>query len=340
MIKQPNGEECKLCTRPFTVYRWHSSATSATKTRKTIICITCARVKNCCQSCMLDINYGIPIDIRDTALKMAGLDKLIIKGSDSSKNREVKAIIAEKHQAKFDKIDGTETDEDDKQRVARELLMKLATKLKDKAPSTTSNSKSKVLSTGDLSKLVKKLPFSNSISIPTSQPHLKSFFIFGISSDLPQYTILNYAKQYGGALVSSTINHRAKCGFISFNDRETAEKFANYILANKLNTNNNAGLIILDGKFPVRITWGNPVNLGVDNEAHTNISHVVNKVMKQLADKDKSATSKSPSAPSDRSKDKPTTNSKSKKINKVVKPVHKSTEVVKKYTALSSDFEA
>jgi pre-mRNA-splicing factor RBM22/SLT11 len=290
---------------------------------------------------MLDISYEIPIDIRDTALKMAGLDKLILKGSDCSKNREVKAIIAEKQEAKFNKEKRMDTDEDDKQLMARDLLMKLATKLKGKAPTTASTSKSKIPNTGDLSRLVKKLPFSNSISIPTSQPDLRSFFIFGIASDLPQYAILNYAKQYGGTLASSTINHKAKCGFISFNDRDTAEKFANHILTNKLNiNNNNAGLIILHGKFPVRVTWGNPVDLGIDSETHTNISHVVNKVMKQLADKDKSGTPKSVSEPSATPKHKHTTNTKSKKANKIVKPAHKSTEPVKKYTALSPDFEA
>lgn len=340
MMKQPNGEECKLCTRPFTIYRWHSDASSSTKTRKTIICTTCARVKNCCQSCMLDINYGISIDIRDTALKMAGLDNLILRGSETTKNREVKAIMADKYDEKFKTAD-SKNENESKQQVARELLLKLSTRLKDQKQRKITDKYNGNTKSIEVLKFSRTLPFNTLITIPSSQPELTSFFVFGIDSNLPQYSITNYAKEHGGPVLAITIVHRAKCGFITFIDRKSAEKFANHIIDNKLNPNDNPGLIVLDKKFPVRFTWGKPVNLGISTDDQLALSQVVNRVMKQLADKD-------------RPKDSHLSGKTKFKLNKVVKPKsntmaknrhdQKSTQsdndsTSTSYHALSKDFE-
>lgn len=38
--------------------------------KKTEICTTCAKVKNVCQTCILDLQYGLPVQVRDTALNI------------------------------------------------------------------------------------------------------------------------------------------------------------------------------------------------------------------------------------------------------------------------------
>ncbi|TFK30119.1 pre-mRNA-splicing factor SLT11 [Coprinopsis marcescibilis] len=66
MSKQEFGRSCGTCARPFTVFRWNPGEGARYKT--TVICQTCAKVKNICQTCLLDLEYGLPTQVRDTAL--------------------------------------------------------------------------------------------------------------------------------------------------------------------------------------------------------------------------------------------------------------------------------
>ncbi|XP_025832921.1 pre-mRNA-splicing factor RBM22 [Agrilus planipennis] len=68
MTKEKYGKECKICARPFTVFRWCPGARMRFK--KTEICQTCSKLKNVCQTCLLDLEYGLPIQVRDSALKI------------------------------------------------------------------------------------------------------------------------------------------------------------------------------------------------------------------------------------------------------------------------------
>lgn len=68
MMKDVYGSECKICNRPFTTFRWCPG--HKMRYKKTEICQTCARAKNVCQTCLLDLNYGLPVQVRDNILNI------------------------------------------------------------------------------------------------------------------------------------------------------------------------------------------------------------------------------------------------------------------------------
>ena len=67
MTRSEWDKECKICTRPFVVFRWKPGPRARFK--KTEICQTCAKVKNVCQTCLLDLEYSLPVEVRDKFLK-------------------------------------------------------------------------------------------------------------------------------------------------------------------------------------------------------------------------------------------------------------------------------
>ena len=66
MTRIRNGEACKICDRPFDLYKWRMEHTPILN--KTEICLTCAKIKNVCQCCLKDTQFDIPYYIRDAAL--------------------------------------------------------------------------------------------------------------------------------------------------------------------------------------------------------------------------------------------------------------------------------
>jgi pre-mRNA-splicing factor RBM22/SLT11 len=84
MMKDAYGQACKICNRPFTVFRWKPGKRARYK--KTEICQTCARMKNVCQTCVLDLQYNLPVQVRDAFLNQEERDRLSVPDSDA--NRE------------------------------------------------------------------------------------------------------------------------------------------------------------------------------------------------------------------------------------------------------------
>ena len=92
MIKNNFQNECKICKRPFTVFTWKPDANSRFK--KTEICPTCAKLKNVCQTCLFDLQFGLPVELRDKYLKkkieipkeQANLDYFISKATENFEN--------------------------------------------------------------------------------------------------------------------------------------------------------------------------------------------------------------------------------------------------------------
>jgi len=116
MSKQEFGRSCGTCNRPFTVFRWNPGANAGSRFKQSVICQTCAKIKNVCQCCLLDLEYGLPTQVRDTALKIKN------EAPTSDVNREYYAQNME------GKLDGAKSllDSGRAASIGKEMLKELA----------------------------------------------------------------------------------------------------------------------------------------------------------------------------------------------------------------------
>lgn len=62
MLKENYGQECRICFRPFTVFKWKGNRGIY---KRTCVCQSCSKDKNICQVCTLDLEFGLPMEVRD-----------------------------------------------------------------------------------------------------------------------------------------------------------------------------------------------------------------------------------------------------------------------------------
>jgi pre-mRNA-splicing factor RBM22/SLT11 len=278
MLKEDYGAECKICTRPFTIFRWKSDRTARQK--RTNICLTCARLKNCCQCCMLDLSFGLPIVVRDAALKM------VAPGPQSSINRE---FYAQEHEKEIEEGRGAIEAYEKTDEKARELLRRLATsepyyKKQRRIEAEGGEETQKALPAsggggsgesayggghapgpirtrdsrggrgGARGGRGGRLPGAQSAPnpqdwLPPQDPTVASLFVTGVEDDLPEHDIRTHFAQYG-SLRSVVCSHRAHCAYINYVKRADAETAAAAL----------QGKVVIKG-CPMRVTWGRPKQL-------------------------------------------------------------------------------
>lgn len=287
MLKEDYGAECKICTRPFTIFRWKADRTARQK--RTNICLTCARLKNCCQHCMLDLSFGLPIVVRDAALKM------IAPGPNSEINRE---YYAQNNERDIEEGIGAVEEYEKTDEKARELLRRLANsepyykkqrrleaegssegqKLLE-GPSEPAASSSSSYGPGPIRTSDTRpkgsyaptrggtrggrggarggRPFPNTATLPPqpedylppADPNITSLFITGVEDDLPEHDLRTHFQKFG-ALRSVVCSHRSHCAFMNYMTREGAEAAAASC----------QGKAVVKG-VPLRVRWGKPKTL-------------------------------------------------------------------------------
>ncbi|KAA8493061.1 Pre-mRNA-splicing factor RBM22 [Porphyridium purpureum] len=82
MTRDERGRACKVCERPFLEFRWKPDGAN-TRHKKTEICSTCARAKNVCQTCMFDLNFGLPVAVRDQLFGLGGAPDAPLAGGST-----------------------------------------------------------------------------------------------------------------------------------------------------------------------------------------------------------------------------------------------------------------
>lgn len=85
MMKMPMSRECKVSSRPYTAYRFKPGAN--TRYKETVISKEVALAKNICQVCLFDMEYQLPVQVRDELMGIDGKDELAdVPQSDINKD--------------------------------------------------------------------------------------------------------------------------------------------------------------------------------------------------------------------------------------------------------------
>ena len=85
MTQEKFGKKCQVCDVPFTVFAWQAGTKGRLK--RVEICRSCAQAKNVCQVCIYDLQYGLPVKVRDRILAEAGSAASCMVVPQSEQNR-------------------------------------------------------------------------------------------------------------------------------------------------------------------------------------------------------------------------------------------------------------
>jgi pre-mRNA-splicing factor RBM22/SLT11 len=286
MLKEDYGAECKLCTRPFTIFSWSGDGRAQGRKRRTNICLTCARLKNACQCCIMDLQFGLPIVIRDKALE------LIAPGPQSEINRE---YFAQNNEKAIEEGRAGVEEYEKADEKARELLRRLAQSkpyfrkgrevdtdgnlvgggsvtggnpavgagLGGPGPIRTRDSRAAARVGAKAGP--RKGPLGANAPppgprdwMPPNDQNIMSLFVTGIEDDLPEYKIRDFFKVFG-KIKSLVVSHMTHCAFVNYETRDGAEKAAAEC----------KGRAVVAG-CPLRVRWSVPKAIGtMDKEERT-----------------------------------------------------------------------
>ncbi|KAK6919854.1 RNA recognition motif domain [Dillenia turbinata] len=254
MTKADYDKECKICTRPFTVFRWRPGRDARFK--KTEVCQTCSKLKNVCQVCLLDLEYGLPVQVRDTALSINSNDAI----PKSDVNRE---YFAEEHDRRVRPNDTilklqrtTPYYKRNRAHVCSFYVRGECTRgaecpYRHEMPVTgelsQQNIKDRYYGVNDpvALKLLNKAGEMPSLETPEDES-IKTLYVGGLDARVTEQDLRDYFYAHGEIESIRMVLQRA-CAFVTYTTREGAEKAAEE-LSNKL---------VIKG-LRLKLMWGRP----------------------------------------------------------------------------------
>jgi pre-mRNA-splicing factor RBM22/SLT11 len=226
---------------------------------------------------MLDLSFGLPIVVRDAALKM------VAPGPQSDINRQ---YYAQEHEKEIEEGRGAMEAYEKTDEKARDLLKRLAQsepyhKKQRRLEAEAEESGQKALpapggsgagghAPGPIRTRDTRGTFSGRGGarpgrggrmggpaaepspqdwLPPSDPNVASLFVTGVEDDLPEHELRTHFAQYG-QLRSLVCSHRAHCAYVNYVKRQDAETAAETL----------KGKVVIKG-CPMRVTWGKPKQL-------------------------------------------------------------------------------
>lgn len=215
---------------------------------------------------MLDLSFGLPITVRDAALKM------VAPGPSSDINRE---YYAQEHEKELEEGRGAVEAYEKTDEKARDLLRRLANsepyykkqrrieaeesekpveaqKQIGYGPGPVRTSDSRKIAAGSkggrggrAGAVTGRAPQPEDW-LPPVDPNVTSLFVTGVEDDLPEHAIRTFFTPFG-QIRSIVCSHRSHCAFINYATREGAESAAAEC----------QGKAVIQG-CPLRVKWGKP----------------------------------------------------------------------------------
>lgn len=223
---------------------------------------------------MLDLSFGLPIVVRDAALKM------VAPGPQSGINRE---YYAQEHEKEIEEGRGAVEAYEKTDEKARELLKRLAQsepyykkqrRLEGTEEGEPSESGPKRIAYGNGPGPIRtsesrrggslpgrggragrggrpfpsaaQLPPGPEDYMPPADTKITSLFVTGVEDDLPEHSVRTFFTQFG-QIRSLICSHRSHCAFVNYADRSSAEAAAKHC----------QGKAVIEG-CPLRVRWGKP----------------------------------------------------------------------------------
>jgi pre-mRNA-splicing factor RBM22/SLT11 len=215
---------------------------------------------------MLDLSFGLPITVRDAALKM------VAPGPQSGINRE---YYAQNHEKELEEGRGAVEEYEKTDEKARDLLRRLANsepyykkqRRLEAAGETGESSEQREKEQGHTPGPIRtsdsrrggrggargrpfpstaQLPPGPQDILPPADPNITSLFVTGVEDDLPEHAIRTFFTPFG-QIRSIICSHRSHCAFINYATREGAEAAAHHC----------QGKAVIQG-CPLRVRWGKP----------------------------------------------------------------------------------
>ncbi|KAI9485620.1 MAG: hypothetical protein EXX96DRAFT_515049 [Benjaminiella poitrasii] len=267
MTKQPYGKECKICQRPYTVFRWMPGTNARYK--KTEICQTCAKVKNVCQTCILDLQYGLPVEVRDKALNMkpeapsTDINRQYFAQNLASKVEEGEGIynpgrITPQSREILEKLSRNEPYYKRNRAHICSFFLKGECNRGESCPyrhelpeENETNMKQNIRDRyhGQNDPVAHKMlnRVRNGGLVAPEDKNVTSLFITGVETDISQEDLKGFFYVFG-EIKSIVVSHKSKCAFVNFLTRTSAELAADKIADVGLNLKGH----------PLKVVWAKP----------------------------------------------------------------------------------
>lgn len=264
-IQVEYGGECHISGRPYTVFRWRPG--NDARYKKTIICQEVAKAKNVCQVCLLDLDYNLPVQVRDKALGLQDEDlpESVTGREFALKNMELTGQLDDR--SKFntsganqllDNLKRTEPYYKRNQAKICTFFIRGECKrgaecpyrheMPDTGPLSQQNIRDRYHGTNDpvASKMLARASEMQQLTPPADRS-IMTLFVGGVGTSISEEDLRDAFYPHGEIKSVKKVDNR-NCAFVTYTSREGAERAAKSLGNGRLNIKGER----------LKVLWGKP----------------------------------------------------------------------------------